>query len=129
MSAFEVLPNDYGIRPAGKPDACFYCRQRVGLPHLDNCECLVVDVKYDVWYEDMKIGSWSTDEPAFWSRADGEFHTNESSWCRSNILECGNLDVSLTNRARLSAASDAPCLCSIVSLKETSRGTDVRRAS
>lgn len=30
-------PNDDGIRPAGPPDVCFYCNQKVGFPHIQTC--------------------------------------------------------------------------------------------
>jgi len=32
-----VVPGDHGIRPAGKPDECFYCSQRIGVPHKPDC--------------------------------------------------------------------------------------------
>jgi hypothetical protein len=32
-----VHPHDDGIRPAGSPKHCFYCRQAVGTPHLESC--------------------------------------------------------------------------------------------
>lgn len=35
-----VDPNDDGIRPAGKPDECFYCNSKVGEEHGRQC-CIV----------------------------------------------------------------------------------------
>ena len=32
-----VDPFDDGIRPAGAPDRCFYCQQKVGEPHARDC--------------------------------------------------------------------------------------------
>jgi hypothetical protein len=32
-----VAVNDHGIRPAGLPDQCFYCHQKVGSPHARDC--------------------------------------------------------------------------------------------
>ena len=36
-----VLKDDDGIRPAGRPNQCFYCNQQVGKPHKQDCACLV----------------------------------------------------------------------------------------
>jgi hypothetical protein len=38
-----VDPRDDGIRPTGAPDECFYCKQKVGTPHL--CDCTAVHQK------------------------------------------------------------------------------------
>jgi hypothetical protein len=35
-----VLPNDDGIRPAGNSDECFYCNQKIGTSHKEDCVCL-----------------------------------------------------------------------------------------
>jgi hypothetical protein len=35
-----VHPKDNGIRREGTPDECFYCKQKVGSPHL--CDCVAV---------------------------------------------------------------------------------------
>ena len=75
-----VLPNDDGIRPAGPPDECFYCHQKVGQPH--GRECVVVTKRIRMRYSyDIEI-----DVPYFWDADQAEFHHNESSSCAGNTL-------------------------------------------
>lgn len=40
-----VSADDPGIRPAGKPDECFYCHAKVGELHWPECCVVVKDVK------------------------------------------------------------------------------------
>jgi hypothetical protein len=47
----NVDKNDDGIRPAGAPDECFYCKQKVGTPHLIDCFALHQRVKLLVTVE------------------------------------------------------------------------------
>jgi len=75
-----VLPNDYGIRPAGKLDECFYCRAKVGEPHKKDCVVIVKRVKMRFTIE------VETEEPCSWSKKDIEFRYNESSWCVNNLV-------------------------------------------
>lgn len=79
-----VLPNDDGIRPAGKSDQCLYCKQMVGQPHGVQCVCVKKTVRYAVLVDGNQVGTYETTEPFFWSKYDGEFHKNESSWCADN---------------------------------------------
>jgi hypothetical protein len=76
-----VTPDDNGIRPAGKPDECFYCKQKVGERHL--WDCAAVDKKVLVRFE----LTLEVNVPVSWDREQIEFHYNESSWCGSNIVE------------------------------------------
>ena len=75
-----VDPNDDGIRPAGKPDECLYCRQKVGEPHTLDCNVVQKKVKLRYVFEIEVM------EPHFWDADDVEFHRNESSWCADNAL-------------------------------------------
>jgi hypothetical protein len=127
---FPVLANDYGIRPAGPPDACFYCRQKVGEPHKDDCVVLVRDSIYDVEFNDKPIGTWTTDDPADWHSEDCNFNKNESSWCASNFAREGKHDISEENMTKLRAIADGDerCLCDCVNLKLKSRGDKIFRA-
>jgi hypothetical protein len=43
-----IAPNDDGIRPAGGPDKCFYCGQKIGTSHLRNCVAMTKKVKLRV---------------------------------------------------------------------------------
>lgn len=76
-----VAPNDNGIRPAGKPDECFYCRSKVGVPHKPDC----VSVTKKVWVRysfQLEI-----EVPHSWTEDDLEFHHNEGSWCANNSID------------------------------------------
>ena len=73
-----VLPKDYGIRPAGLPDACFYCGQKVGEQHKSSCVCVTRLVRLRYTYVIDKRVPWD------WTQEQIEFHMNESSWCADN---------------------------------------------
>lgn len=75
-----VDPQDDGIRPAGKPDECFYCNQKVGTPHDAECVCLKRRIRARYTYEiELEV-------PHKWTSADFEFHRNDSSWCSDNSI-------------------------------------------
>ena len=75
-----VIKNDNGIRPAGKPDECFYCNQKVGTPHKEDCVCVYKKVKIKYTYE-IEI-----EVPFDWDKEQIEFHRNEGSWCADNSI-------------------------------------------
>lgn len=81
-----VLPDDDGIRPAGAPDECFYCQQKVGQPHKPDCVTVTKNVLYDVLMDDKKVGTLLWPEPHGWSPEQCEFVRNESSWCADNAI-------------------------------------------
>jgi len=90
-----VLEDDDGIRPAGRPDECFYCRQKVGTPHGE--ECVIPQKKVKITYTfDLEI-----EVPYSWGKKQIEFHRNESSWCSDNAIR--DLVASSINKDR--------CLC------------------
>lgn len=76
----NVVPNDYGIRPAGKPDECFYCRQKIGNPH--DLTCVVVQQKVKVRY----IFEIEVDQPWSWTPEHIIRHLTETSWCADNAF-------------------------------------------
>lgn len=76
-----VLSDDDGIRPAGEPDECLYCKQKVGFPHLFECVILNKKVKLKYSFEVEVEMPWS------WDKEQVEFNRNEGSWCASNALE------------------------------------------
>ena len=86
-----VDPHDNGIRPAGRPDECFYCNARVGSKHAHDCVVVTrrveVRVRATLPSGDVFEGTWQLDTPYFWDAAQVEFHHNESSWCASNLLD------------------------------------------
>lgn len=83
----QVRPDDNGIRPAGKPDECFYCRQKVGQPHGKDCVCVDKVVRYDVFIKGEKLGTFERHEPHAWTPQECEFHKNRSSWCKDNSVD------------------------------------------
>lgn len=73
-----VVVNDDGIRPAGRPDECFYCHQRIGAEHERDCVIVQKKIKARYVFEvELLI-------PHFWDAETFEFHRNESSWCARN---------------------------------------------
>jgi hypothetical protein len=70
-----------GVRPAGKPDECFYCHSKVGDQHAAEC----VIRKRTVVVE-MTI-KYVIDVPEAWDESNIEFHRNESSWCANNARQ------------------------------------------
>lgn len=89
-----VLPNDDGIRPAGRPDECFYCHRRVGQLHGSECVFVMSVNRYFVYmnldrraseaHKGKLVGTFTRHDPHFWSAHDCEFHKNSSSWCANN---------------------------------------------
>lgn len=75
-----VLSDDDGIRRAGPPDACFYCRAKVGESHGPECVAVHkrVKVRYTVEFE--------IEVPAHWDEAMVLFSRNEGSRCASNMV-------------------------------------------
>lgn len=85
--------NNHGIRPAGKPDECFYCQAKKGSQHNQDCvvreRTIVMEMKVEVV---MSV-------PEHWDQDMCNFHKNESSWCADNILPT------------LERLSEQSCLC------------------
>lgn len=75
-----VDQDDDGIMPAGKPDECFYCHQKVGTPHGPTCVVVTKTVLVEV------VLTLSIRVPHHWDGHDIESHRNESSWCADNIV-------------------------------------------
>jgi len=76
-----VLQNDNGIRLAGEPDECFYCKQKVGQSHKPKCIMLekIVKMRYII---DVEVY-----EPYFWNKNMIETIRNDCSWCASNAVD------------------------------------------
>lgn len=93
----EVAVNDHGIRPAGKPDECFYCQRKVGEKHKPTC--VIVQKKIRATYTftvELMV-------PHHWTPEKFEFHRNDSCWCAGNAI------------AELEEQGD--CLCPIFEAK------------
>lgn len=75
-----VTKDDDGIRPAGKPDECFYCSEKVGQKH--KLDCVTITRKVVVEYAFTLV----IDFPQTWDKEDIEFNRNEGTWCANNAL-------------------------------------------
>jgi hypothetical protein len=73
-----VLEDDDGIRPAGKPDECFYCHAKVGEPHIETCVILNRRTKIKFTVQIV------IDTPFSWSKEVIENYYNNSTWCHNN---------------------------------------------
>lgn len=76
-----VKENDTGIRPAGKPDECFYCGSKVGEPHKHGCVTVVKKVKLKATIE------YEKEVPADWNDEQIYYHYNLGTWCANNIVD------------------------------------------
>ncbi|TXH51025.1 MAG: hypothetical protein E6Q97_19265 [Desulfurellales bacterium] len=76
-----VLVDDDGIRPAGKPDECFYCQRKVGEQHQPDCVIVTkrVRIRYSFTIEETV--------PHHWTKEQIEFHRNYSTWCADNAID------------------------------------------
>jgi hypothetical protein len=76
-----VATNDDGIRPAGEPDQCFYCQERVGSEHKRDCVIVTKKVRVRFTVE------LDVDIPHCWDRGLVEFQYNDSKWCARNLAD------------------------------------------
>jgi hypothetical protein len=111
-----VRVDDDGIRPAGKPDQCFYCQAKVGEPHGAECVCVLQQVTYDVICDNRLVGKFTTHEPYHWDDSNGEFHKVGSSWCASNAFdEIEWSDEAVKSKASQIVEADGDeCLCGML---------------
>ena len=71
-----LVTTDNGPRPAGPPDRCFYCSQRLGRPHTDDCVLVTKTTKIRLSFE------IEVDVPRCWNDDDIEYQFgSDSSWC------------------------------------------------
>lgn len=107
-----VHKRDGGIRPAGGPNECFYCRRKIGQPHESSCIMVTKRVLLRVATLNEKItGSWELDTPHSFEPEVIERMRNEGSWCQNNIF---SYDVVWDQRGalkKLEAMSEDGCLC------------------
>jgi hypothetical protein len=112
-----VLPDDHGIRLAGRPDACFYCRAKVGQLHERDCVVVYKHIRFAVFIGEEKVGVYDEYIPHEWSQEKMEFCRNESTWCADNALDT----IVWTNGKKPVAVSCADvvegCTCSLLAFK------------
>lgn len=94
----QYVTEENGVRPAGPPDACFYCKALLGGEHKPECVCILkmVTIRMTVEYP-VKV-------PASWTKENIEFHRNEGTWCSDNAL--AELDA-------LFGEDDQDCMCGV----------------
>lgn len=103
-----VTEDDDGIRPAGKPDECFYCRSKVGEPHGQDCACIhkLILARYTF---DLILSA-----PHGWDAERFELHRNESSWCADNAV--GDIELNMAH-VDTDTGEETPCLCGFFEAK------------
>ena len=72
---------DEGIRPAGKPDECLYCKTKRGGQHKSDCV-----IRGRTVVLEMRV-RYTTIVPESWTEEEILFHRNESSSCANNSIE------------------------------------------
>lgn len=80
---FVITEKDDGIRPAGKPDQCFYCGHKVGEKHENGCVITWRNKKVRL----LAVVEFEEEVPEHWTDEDILFRYNESTWCASNLYE------------------------------------------
>lgn len=75
-----IKKNDYGIRPAGKKDECFYCHSKIGEQHKKDCVIVCKKVKLKATIE------FVLDVPNHWEKENILYHYNNGTWCSDNLL-------------------------------------------
>jgi len=101
MKRDNWVVGDYGIRPLGDPNHCFYCGQRIGENHKEGCAIREKTVVLDCTIRIVM------DVPEFWDVDQIEFHYNDGSWCADNLLNFIQNRNSNTGR----------CLCDCTTVK------------
>jgi hypothetical protein len=76
----KLTVNDNGVRPAGKPDECFYCHEKVG-NHKNDCVCVEKAIIIE-----LKVKLIVT-VPNYWNTSNIEFKYNGSSHCLGNEIK------------------------------------------
>jgi len=100
----HMVTEQHGPRPAGKPDECFYCRQKVGTEHKTGCVMRQrsVVLQATITYVDTV--------PEDWTAEDIYKHRNLSGWCANNLFDiydhkrhcfCGNVEIEFLEEANV----------------------------
>lgn len=123
MSTWPLVDaKDDGIRPAGKPDECFYCNQKVSNPHGRDCVVVtkLIEMRVIAALPDgtEHRGLWQFREPFAWDAEMSEFHKNDSSWCAGNLLNQRDAGSVIWEGPApwdaLAALSEDRCLCNVL---------------
>ena len=98
LNETEVVTLGNGPRPAGKPDECFYCKEKVGQHHREFCVLRTRTVVVKATYEIL------VQVPQGWNAEDIEFHYTGSSSCANNLLNLLDEQAERLN-------NDGGCMC------------------
>ena len=79
-----VAADDYGIRPNGAQDQCFYCQRGVGKRHRLGCVAVEREVYVQLHYQGESYRV-PTILPASWDREQVLHFLEESTFCLSNL--------------------------------------------
>lgn len=105
-----VVTNDDGIRPAGAPDACFYCAKKVGAHHAQDCVVVTKTLRLKADIEVFGAFEWDEKVPFYWDDARVIFRYNLGTWCAGNVMR-------KMSHAQLDALETAhpgnTCLCDV----------------
>lgn len=107
----------YGIRPAGKPDECFYCHEKVGTQHKSDCvirsRTVVIELKLPL----------VVSVPEKWDVSNIEFKYGESSYCMNNIQD--NIDNFFSHLNTPNSQGETPvCLCGVAEVSYLREATE-----
>lgn len=78
MNDFKVTRE--AMRPASEKEQCFYCGQKIGENHKD--DCVLINKKVMV----RMIVEYEIEVPNHWNEENVLFHRNEGSWCSDNAI-------------------------------------------
>jgi len=95
----------HAVRPAGQPDRCFYCGEKIGSQHKEDCVIRTKTVLME-----FRV-SMVVSVPEHWDENDIEFEYNYGTWCADNLMDM--LD-----------RKDNGCLCNFVDAKYIRDATD-----
>lgn len=123
---FPVLKDDFGIRPNGKPDQCFYCKKSVGQLHKSDCTVIVRSIVYRVLHKGREIGTYRASEPAHWTNEDCEAHLTDSSWCKVNLDGSPHFK---GDTVKLQQILSHGCGCGEIIFRVAERGETIKRAN
>lgn len=113
-----IRQDDHGIRPAGRPDQCLYCRRYIGEQHANECVIVVREVEYSVHLDGKVVGAFTTKEPSSWDKEMCEFRHNEGGWCADNLID----DEGYVGEPLPEASEEGECLCNRVRLRVVRMG-------
>jgi hypothetical protein len=92
----EFIVTSKSMRPASNKEQCFYCKQKIGSHH--NQDCVLINKKVKV----RMIVEYEIEVPNHWDKEDIEFHRNDGSWCADNAID--ELQEKFNN-------PDSSCMC------------------